>query len=375
MVILWVLFAIIVLFSLLFDVGVVTEKAGGKPEVKQIYNVSGAVLMSLFWIIVAISFGISLYYSYGGKTAMEYFSCYLLEKGLSIDNVFVFHLVFRHFQVPLRLEKIVLQWGILGALVMRALFIALGIQLLKTFHFLIFILGGFLVVMGFSLFKETFRSDPSANKEKTDNADNLDSKKHFYGKNFILQFVMRTLPYTDAFFDERFVIRAPTTVNEAILPTQVIPLGVKNEKPQVFDLQPEETLKGLVPGRFYATKLLLALICVEIMDALFALDSIPAILSLTDDPLVMYTSNIFAILGLRALFFAVSGMVYKFGYLQYGLSVLLVFVGCKMLASRAVKVPLGLSLIVIIVVISTSILASVLQQRREKRAESIVVSL
>jgi len=247
--------------------------------------------------------------------------------------VFVFYIIFEHFKIPDRYQRRVLQWGIIGALGMRALFIATGIQLLERFHWVIFIFGGILVYTGLKLF---FEGDG-------------DEKENF-GDKWWIRLLQRYIPYIDDYGDGAFFIRIHNNINST--------------------------------SQLHATRLFFALITVELMDAVFALDSIPAILSLTSDPLVVYTSNIFAILGLRALYFAISGMVSEFHFLKYGLAVILVFIGVKMLVSEYYKIPLVTALLFIVAVIVLSVVASLYMKVKKDKVKmkddelaSIVVNI
>jgi len=308
----WVIFGVIVSVSFFLDVGLCRDKASNNLTIKQ------ALVLSLVWVLTAFGFNVGLYYTHGSVVALEFLASYLLEKGLSVDNVFVFYIIFEQFQVPERYQRRVLQWGIIGALLMRALFIATGIQLLERFQFVIFIFGGLLVVTGLRLLAEDDDAD-----------DNFQDK-------WFLRLARKYVPYVDDFGNGKFFVGIIT--NKTTPPTT----------------------------QLHATRLFFALVCVEIMDAVFALDSIPAILSLTQDPLVVYTSNIFAILGLRALYFAISGMVHQFYFLKYGLAIILIFVGLKMLMSNYFKVDLIIALVFILVVMILSIVASMLVKHEVK---------
>jgi len=307
-----VVFGVIVSVSFFLDVGLCRDKTSQNLTIKQ------ALVLSLIWVLTAFAFNLGLYYTHGPVVALEFLASYLLEKGLSVDNVFVFYIIFEQFQVPERYQRRVLQWGIIGALLMRALFIATGIQLLERFHFVIFIFGGLLVVTGLRLLAED-----------DDDDDNFQDK-------WFLRLARKYVPYVDDFGGGKFFV------------------GILSNK-----TSPPTT-------HLHATRLFFALVCVEIMDAVFALDSIPAILSLTHDPLVVYTSNIFAILGLRALYFAISGMVHQFYYLKYGLAIILIFVGVKMLVSNYLKVDLVVALLFILIVMILSVVASMLVKHEVK---------
>jgi len=258
--------------------------------------------------LIALAFNVGLYFYTDADTALQFLASYLLEKGLSVDNVFVFYVIFEQFKIAERYQRRVLQWGILGALLMRALFITTGIQLLERFHWVIFIFGAILIYTGIKLF-----------------LDNDDDDEHDFQNKWWMRLLQKYIPFVDSNTEGAFFVSVQTSHNTTEL---------------------------------RATKLFFALITVELMDAVFALDSIPAILSLTSDPLVVYTSNIFAILGLRALYFAISGMVNEFHYLKYGLAVILIFIGLKMLLAEYYKIPLVSALLFIVFVIVTSVLAS-----------------
>lgn len=288
----WILFNLAILVFLLLDLGVLHKKN------KEI-TFKEAVVMSLFWFVMALMFGGWIYYSRGEETAMAYFTGYLIEKALSVDNIFVFLMIFSIFQVPKHLLHKVLFWGILGAIVMRAIFIFTGIALIEKFHFTIYIFGVFLIY--------------TAIKMMTHDVSQIDPEK-----NIVIRLARRFFPVTQNYVDDKFYIK---------------------EKNKVF-----------------ITPLLLVLILIETTDLIFAVDSIPAILAITQDSYIVYTSNIFAILGLRALFFALDGFVDKFKYLKYGLSVVLVFVGIKMLLVDLYKIPIVLSLLFIVLAITVSIL-------------------
>jgi len=303
---LWVAFGSVLVISFLLDVGFCTGKSQGNLSIRQ------AIVLSLLWVLVALAFNLALYIYYDSQTAIQFLASYLLEKGLSVDNVFVFYIIFESYQIPERHQRRVLQWGIIGALGMRALFIATGIQLLQNFHVVIYFFGGLLVYTGLKL----------ALQQEAENTS------EDFGNTWWIKLIQKWIPYVDDFGDGAFFVNVQT---------------------------------NLVPPKYkwYATRLFFALVTVELMDAVFALDSIPAILSLTHDPLVVYTSNIFAILGLRALYFAISGMVNQFHYLKYGLSLILMFVGLKMLISKFYKIPLVVALLFIVVVMVGSVIVSI----------------
>jgi tellurite resistance protein TerC len=260
-----------------------------------------ATRYSIFWIALGLVFGGVVFAWLGPTAAAEYLAGYVIEKSLSVDNIFVFAMVFSYFAVPSKYQHRVLFWGILGALIFRGIFIGGGAALLDRFHWTIFIFGGFLVLTGIKM------------------ATHRHTELH-PERNPVLRVFRRLVRMTPEYRGHRFMIR------EA--------------------------------GRFLATPLMAVLVIVETTDILFAIDSIPAIFAITRDPFIVFTSNAFAILGLRALYFMLAGMIDRFVHLKVGLSVVLVFVGLKMLASDVVKVPIWASLSFIAIVITVSIVAS-----------------
>jgi tellurite resistance protein TerC len=270
MLLFWILFNLFVAAMLVLDLGVFHRGSN-------VIGFKKAALGSLFWISLAIAFGVLIYFWQGHQKALEFGAGYLIEESLSVDNLFVFLVLFNFFKVPPQHQYKVLFWGIIGALVMRFIFIFAGVSLINRFHWIIYIFGIILIYSGIKLaFGENSEVDPD--------------------KNPVLKLFRRFMPITDEYVGGKFVVK-------------------KN-------------------GRSYATPLLAVLIVVETTDLLFAVDSIPAVLAITRDPFIVYTSNVFAILGLRAMYFALSGMFELFHYLHYGLSAILVFVGAKMLLSN-----------------------------------------
>jgi tellurite resistance protein TerC len=297
----WVGFTLFVLAMLALDLGVFHREA---HEVR----VKEAMVWSGVWIALALLFNLVLYYWRGPEPALEFLTGYVIEKSLSVDNIFVFLLIFTYFRVPLRYQHRVLFWGVLGAFVMRAILIALGISLIQRFHWIIYVFGAFLILTGV---KMALEKDKEINPER----------------NPALRLFRRFAPVTDDYRDGKFFVK-----------------------------------EG---GRRLATPLLIALLVVETTDLVFAVDSIPAILAITPDPFIIYTSNVFAILGLRALYFALAGVMKSFHYLHYGLSAILVFVGAKMLLADFYKIPIGVALGVIAGILIISVIASLAFPRRE----------
>lgn len=295
---LWVGFTLFVIVMLALDLGVFHKKA---HEV----SVREALIWTGVWISLALLFNLGVYSWFGSQRALEFLTGYVIEKALSVDNIFVFIVVFAVFAVPANLQHRVLFWGIFGALVMRAIFIVLGAALLQRFHWVIYVFGAFLVFTGAKLL---LQRDDEVHPEK----------------NPLFRLFRRFVPSVSDYRGGRFTV-----------------------------------VEG---GKRYATPLLLVLVAIEATDIVFAVDSIPAIFAVTTDPFIVYTSNIFAILGLRALYFALAGMMGKFHYLKIGLSLVLVFVGVKMLVAGVYKIPILASLLAIVGLLGGSILASMLRR-------------
>jgi len=257
-----------------------------------------AALTSAAWITLGLSFGVGVWWFAGADRAGEYYAGYLIEKSLSVDNVFVFALLFSYFAVPAKYQHRVLFWGVVGALVLRAGFIAAGAALLEQFHWVIYVFGALLVVTGVKMLRSTGHSvDP--------------------GRNPVVRVLRRRVPMTDEYHGQRFLVRD----------------GV----------------------RWVATPMLAVLVAIETTDVVFAVDSIPAIFAVTDEPFLVFTSNAFAILGLRALYFLLAGMMDRFIYLKTGLAAILLFVGAKMLLTEWWHIPIGVSLGVIAAILAAAI--------------------
>ena len=267
-----------------------------------------ALLWSAMWIALAALFAVIVYFWHGRVPALEFVTGYVIELSLSVDNLFVFLLIFRYFQVPTVHQHKVLFWGILGALIMRAVFILAGVGLIRQFHWIIYVFGALLVYSGIKLFRQ-------------ENAEIHPEK------NPLLRLFRRWIPVTRDYEGAKFFVRRP----------------------------------GL-----YATPLFIVLLVVETTDVLFAVDSIPAILAITLDAFIVYTSNVFAILGLRSMYFALAGMMELFHYLHYGLSLVLIFVGGKMLVSHYYQVPTELALGIVAGILIISVVASMLHPRKAK---------
>jgi tellurite resistance protein TerC len=300
----WLGFTILVVGLLVLDLGVLNRRA-------HVLTFKEALSWSLGLITLAHLFGLFVLWREGPHPALEYYTGYLIELSLSVDNLFVFILIFQYFAVPAEAQPKVLKWGILGAIVMRFLMIALGALLLERFHWIIYVFGGILVVTGIRM----------ASQKET----HIEPER-----NPIVRLARKVLPFTSAYNGTSFFCRN-------------------------------------VLGKRLATPLLLVLIVVEWSDLVFAIDSIPAIFAITRDPFLVYSSNVFAILGLRALFFVLAGMIDKFVYLKPGVAVILVFVGLKMLSSQWVKIPTVLSLLVIVAILAAAVALSLRRSAREAR--------
>jgi tellurite resistance protein TerC len=299
---LFVAFTVFVLGMLAVDLGVFHRQAHA-------VSLKEAGIWSAVWISLALAFNAGVLYFLGPQAGLEFLTGYLIEKALSVDNVFVFVLIFSYFAVPARYQHRVLFWGVLGALAMRAAMILAGAVLIAQFHWVIYLFGAFLVVTGLRMATQTEHAlEPEANP--------------------VVRLVRRLVPVTQEYHGQRFFVR------QALTPGGVV--------------------------RLAATPLFVVLVLVETTDLLFAVDSIPAIFAVTTDPFLVYTSNVFAILGLRSLYFLLAGVIHTFHFLKLGLSVVLVFVGAKMLLTDLYKVPIGLSLAVIAAVLGTSVVLSLL---------------
>ena len=298
----WIGFLVFVLAMLALDLGVFNRK-------EHVITVAEAGRWVAFWVSLGLLFNVGLYLWAGPQAGIEFLTGYLIEYSLSVDNIFVFVLLFSAFSVPARYQHRVLFWGILGALVMRGTMIFLGVSLIENFHWVIYVFGAFLVFAGLRLL---FNNDD----------DLIDVER-----NPVLRLVRRFVPITEDYHGSRFFVRHG--------------------------------------GKLAATPLLLVLVLIEVTDVVFAVDSIPAIFAITREPFIVFTSNIFAILGLRSLYFLLAGIIDRFVYLEYGLAVILTYVGVKMLVSGVWHPPTWLSLAVIVAVLAVSIGASLLSNKRK----------
>jgi tellurite resistance protein TerC len=301
---LWVGFNVFVLLILAFDLGILHRR----PHQVSLRE---ALISSAAYVGLALAFNAGVYYTMGAQKGLEFTTGYLIEWTLSLDNIFVIAMIFGHFAVPPQYQHRVLFWGIIGALVMRAILIFAGTALIQEFHWAIYVFGAFLVVTGIKMFR-------SAGAE----AD--------IGNNRLLAFVRRHVRMTDGYEGSAFFVRRA--------------------------------------GVLLATPMLLVLVMVEATDLMFAIDSVPAIFAVTDDPFIVYTSNVFAVLGLRSLYFALAGIIHRFAYLKYGLSLVLVFIGAKMMLIDVWKMPTAVALGVTAALVGGSVVLSLLKTRGRRPA-------
>lgn len=300
---LWIAFGGLIAFLLALDLFVINRNP---HEIKT----KEALWTSVFWVGISLAFNVFVFYERGTEKGLEFFTGYIIEKALSVDNIFVFVVIFAYFQVPQKFQHRVLFLGILGALILRGTLIVLGSALIHQFEWIIYIFGAFLI---YTAYKLGTQREEGVHPEK----------------NPLITLVRRFFPVTKEFDGKKFFTR--------------------------------------VNGVLMATPLLIVLLVVETTDVIFALDSIPAIFAITTDPFIIFTSNVFAILGLRALYFLLAGVLGTFRYLKTGLSFVLGFVGVKMLVGAVdIKIPIAVSLGVIAIVLTVSIVASIIVQRREE---------
>lgn len=300
MLLFWILFNLFVLAMLALDLGIFQRRG-------HVVKFREAVIWSLVWIALAAAFSVIVYFWHGRTESLEFITGYVIELSLSVDNLFIFLLIFRYFRVPASDQHKVLFWGILGALIMRAIFILLGVSLIQRFHWIIYAFGALLVYSGIKLLSE-------------------EEKEIQPEKNPLLRLLRRFVPVTETYEEGKFFVRRP---------------------------------------ELSATPLLVVLIVIETTDLIFATDSIPAVLAVTLNAFIVYTSNIFAILGLRSMYFALAGMMDIFHYLHYGLSMVLIFIGGKMLVSHYYQVSTPVSLVIVATLLLTSVGASLAFPKKE----------
>lgn len=299
----WIAFLAFVSVMLAIDLGVFHRKA-------HVVSFREAAIWSVIWVVVALLFNLVVLFWMGKKEALEFLTGYLVEKALSADNIFVFAVLFNYFAVPSAYRHRVLFWGVLGAIVMRFAFIVAGAALLKKFHWVVYIFGAIVIASGIKLLRH--RGDKQIDP----------------GKNPVIRLARRFLPLTPNYVGQKFIVRKD--------------------------------------GKFFFTPLALVLLAVETTDVVFAVDSVPAIFAITRDPFIVFTSNICAILGLRALYFLLEGAMRLFRYLDEGLSVILIFIGVKMLISEFYSIPVGISLLFVALVLTITIVLSLWAEHREK---------
>lgn len=302
---LFVLFTVFILAMLALDLGIFHRRAHA-------VSIKEAAIWSAVWITLALLFNAGLFIFAGTTTGLEFLAGYLIEKALSVDNIFVFILIFSYFGVPAKYQHRVLFWGVLGALIMRAAFIAAGAALIVRFEWILYIFGVILVVSGWKMITQ---KEIEVHPEK----------------NFLIRLAKRFFPVDTGYESQAFIVR-----------------------------------KG---GRIHITTLMLVLITVETTDLVFAVDSIPAVFGVTRDPFIVYSSNVFAILGLRALYFLLAGVMNTFYYLRHGLSFILVFIGVKMLIADLYHLPITISLITIGVVLTISVVTSLYRNKRAAKSD------
>jgi tellurite resistance protein TerC len=347
----WISFIGLVLVMLALDLGVFHRKA-------HVVSVKEALTWSVIWMTLGMAFAVFVYFSYeanwfglgnipdvvdgmrnSGSSAMEkYITGYVVEKSLSVDNIFVIAMIFSFFAVPPLYQHRVLFWGILGALVLRGAMIALGARLIAEFHWVLYLFAFFLILTAIKmLVARTEHSDPN--------------------KNAVVRLTRRLFPVTARFHGEHFFVRAGA------------PASYESEFPGALS-EPDIVVNAARPGTLLLTPLALALVMVETTDVIFAVDSIPAIFAITGDAFLVFTSNVFAILGLRSLYFALAGMVTKFRYLKASLALVLLVVGAKMLLAEWLKLALGkhfnlVLLSIVLLILAAGVAVSILADRHQ----------
>lgn len=311
----WIGFIILIFLLLILDMFAFHKKG-------EVVNVSKALKISLFWIVIALVFNVGVYFAFGKESGIEFFTAYLIEKSLSIDNLFVFIIIFSTFKIDPRYQHDVLFWGIIGAIVFRAIFIFAGVALIEQFGWIMYVFGGFLVFTGAKMAIDHLREEKGI-------------VKHDSEQNKFADFLVKFIPTTNDVSEPKFFKR--------------------------------------IDGKLLATPFFIAMLVIEMTDVIFAIDSIPAVLSVSTNTFIIYSSNIFAILGLRSLYFALRGVMDYFFYLKYALSLILLFIGGKMILnhhSEAVEsnfhIPNTTSLIIIGSIISISIIASIIRSKSLK---------
>jgi tellurite resistance protein TerC len=294
---------VFILLMLAIDLGVFNRKA-------HTVSLKEAIVWSIIWTLLALVFNVGVYYWAGTTKALEFFTGYLIERALSFDNIFVFVLIFSYFGVPAQYHHRALFWGVVGALVTRSLFIAAGTALIVRFEWVLYIFGVILIYSGWKMLSS-------------------DSLEVHPDKNIFIRTARKLFPVSSGYETPKFFLR----------------LG----------------------GRLYLTPLFLVLLTIETTDIVFAVDSIPAVFGVTQDPFIVYSSNVFAILGLRATYFLLAGVMDTFAYLSHGLSLVLMFIGLKMLLDHVVPISIGASLTVVAVILTVAVVASLVKRRRDSK--------
>lgn len=300
---LFVLFNFFIIAMLALDLGIFHKKAHG-------VGMREATIWSIVWVAMSLAFCAGLFIFVGPTTGFEFLTGYLIEKALSVDNIFVFILIFSYFGVPEKYQHKILFWGVLGALIMRSIFILTGAALISRFEWILYIFGAILIISGW---KMMMQGETEVHPEK----------------NIFIRLARKFFPVFSGWETSKFFIRRD--------------------------------------GKLYITNMFLVLITIETTDVVFAVDSIPAIFAVTRDPFIVYSSNVFAILGLRALYFVLAGVMNSFYYLKTGLSLILVFVGIKMIIAEFYHLPIVLSLLIICTILTVSVVASIMRNKRLKK--------
>ena len=299
----WIAFISFVLIAVTLDLAVFRQRA-------RKVTMRDALLWSVVWILMAVTFGLWILHEYGRQPALEYFTGYVVEKALSVDNLFVFLVIFRVFAVAEEYQQRVLGYGILGALLMRGVMIAAGAALLERFSWVLYVFGAFIILVGLHMLVACMRESHPEN-------------------NPLVRYLSRHLRVTKEYRGQKFFVR------EA--------------------------------GELLATPLFLVLLVVEVTDVTFAVDSIPAVFGITRDPFIVFTSNVFAVLGLRALYFLLAGVLEKLAYIKVALALILIFVGAKMIAEPWLHIPVGVSLAVVMAMLAAAVIVSLLVRRKGQR--------
>ncbi|MBK9107625.1 MAG: TerC family protein [Saprospiraceae bacterium] len=300
----WIYFTLFILAMLAIDLGIFHRKSHA-------VSFKESLMWTFVWLILAMLFNTVVYFWKGPEKSFEFLTGYIIELSLSVDNLFLFILIFKYFHVPVEYQHRVLFWGILGALVMRVIFIFAGIALITQFHWIIYVFGAFIIFTGVRML---FQSDQEVHPER----------------NVIIKGIKKVFPVTKGFYKDKFFINRQ--------------------------------------GILIATPLFIVLVFVEITDLIFAVDSIPAILAITTDPFIVFTSNVFAILGLRSLYFSLAGMMGLFRFLHIGLAAILIFIGLKMVLADIYKLPIEVALMVVLAILVISIMASLIGKKPKAKS-------